>query len=119
MSLRIGIAGFMQESNSFAPRTAELGDFDLRDGSELFDFFQDTNSEIAGFLDGCKEHGWQPVPLTSAQAISGGPLSNGCFEQICSRLRAWVAGQRLDGLLMALHGAMSVEGFASGDAEIA
>jgi microcystin degradation protein MlrC len=118
MSARIGIAGFMQESNSFAPRRAEIPDFDIRRGSELPEFFADTNAEVAGFLDGCKEEGWDQVPLMSANAISGGPLAKNCFEQICAQLISSIEAQPMDGLLLALHGAMSVEHFPSGDAEI-
>ncbi len=119
MSLRIGVAGFMQESNSFAPRLAERRDFDVRSGQELISFFAGTNSETAGFLDVCEERGWEAVPLVAANAISGGPLSKKCFNEILQRILVSVRAERLDGLLLALHGAMSVDGFPSGDAEIA
>jgi microcystin degradation protein MlrC len=119
MKYRIGIAGFMQESNSFAPRLADLQDFDVRSGRELLNFFSGTNSEIAGALDGCEEHGWDAIPLVSAHAISGGPLANECFDALCEQLLASISAERLDGLFVALHGAMSVETFPSGDAEIA
>jgi microcystin degradation protein MlrC len=118
-NLRIGICGFMQESNSFAPRLAQREDFDVRVGDELLSFFSGTNSETAGFLDDCKERGWQAVPLVAANAISGGPLSRDCFDGICEQILQSIRGERLDGILLALHGAMSVESFPSGDAEIA
>jgi microcystin degradation protein MlrC len=86
-NLRIGICGFMQESNSFAPRLALREDFDVRVGDELLSFFSGTNSETAGFLDECKERGWQAVPLVAANAISGGPLSRECFDGICEQDR--------------------------------
>jgi microcystin degradation protein MlrC len=119
MKIRIGIAGFMQESNSFAPRLAHIDDFDIRYGAELLQFFFDTNSETAGFLDGCNANGWEAIPLTAANAISGGPVSRGCFDEICERILKSVRAEHLDGLLLALHGAMSVEDIPSGDAEIA
>ena len=119
MTFRIGIAGFMQESNSFAPRLTHGHDFDVRGGDELLGFYSGTNSESAGFLDGCKERGWEAVPLVAANAISGGPLSKECFGEICRRILESIRTARLDGLLLALHGAMSVEGYPSGDAEIA
>ncbi|MEO8128158.1 MAG: M81 family metallopeptidase, partial [Bryobacteraceae bacterium] len=119
MKIRIGIAGFMQESNSFAPRMARTEDFDVRSGDEMVHFFSGTNSETAGFLDGCAESGWEAIPMTAANAISGGPLSRECFDELCERILASIRTVRVDGLLLALHGAMSVEGFPSGDAEIA
>lgn len=118
MSLRIGIAAFMQESNSFAPKLAELRDFDVRSGQDLIDFFAGTNSEVAGFLDGCREQRWDPIPLIAAHAISGGPLSKSCFEGICKKMLDAIKGNSLDGLLLALHGAMSVEHYPSGDTAI-
>ena len=119
MSIRIGVAAFMQESNSFAPRLAELEDFVVHTGPAVLQNFRDTNSEIGGFLDACAAEQWEPVPLLSAAAISGGPLSRECFEKLCAQLVTLVMSQRLDGLLLALHGAMSVEDIVSGDAEVA
>ena len=109
----------MQESNSFAPALATFDDFQIRYGQQLVEAFQNTNSEIAGLLDGCTEQDWKPVPLMSAHAISGGALSRACFERIAGELVDAVRAQQLDALLVALHGAMSTERFVSGDAEIA
>src|ERR1700682_6182029 len=103
MNLRIGIAGFMQESNSFAPKLAQHSDFDIRSGPGLLSFFSGTNSEIAGFLDGCESRGWEPLPLVAANAISGGSLSRECFDGICEQILASIREQHLDGLLLALH----------------
>ena len=118
MTIRVGVAAFMQESNSFAPSLATLSDFEVRVGRDVVDFYHGTNSEVAGFLDSCETLGWKPIPLLAANAISGGPLARSCFEDICSNLITSISAQPLDGLLLALHGAMSVEGYPSGDAEI-
>ncbi len=117
--LRIGIAGFMQESNTLAPRPAVLGDFEIQSDAAIPDFHASTNSEIAGFLDACQEHGWEPVPLVSANAISGGVLARDCFERISAQIIEAVNGARIHGLLLALHGAMSTEEHRSADAEFA
>lgn len=117
--LRVGIAGFMQESNSLAPRPAVQSDFEIQSGSAMVDFHAGTNSEIAGFLEGCEEHGWEPVPLVSANAISGGVLARDCFERISAQILEAVNGARIHGLLLTLHGAMSTEDHRSADAEFA
>jgi microcystin degradation protein MlrC len=119
MRRRVGLAAFMQESNSFSPRLAGMDDFQIRYGEEQTEFFRDTNSETAGFLDGCSHHGWESIPLLSATAISGGPLAADCFERIVTQLRDLARNTRMDALLLALHGAMSTEEHPSGDAEIA
>ena len=118
MTFRVGIASFMQESNTFAPKLMELPDFEVLEGLDIIDFFDNTNSEIAGFLDGCREMGWQQVPLISANAISGGPLSKDTFERLCFRVVESIKNSSIDGLLLALHGAMSSEHLVSADVEI-
>ena len=115
---RVGIACFMQESNTFAPTSTELENFDVSAGTQMLDFFRDTNSEVAGFLDGCASFGWSPVPLTSAIAISGGPLSIACFEELLGSLLRQIAQTPVNGLLIALHGAMTADGIHSADEEI-
>jgi microcystin degradation protein MlrC len=108
----------MQESNSFAPTLAETSDFEIQTDRALVEFFDDTNSELAGFLDGCKAERWSPIPLIAANAISGGPLSKSCFEDISTKLLAAIPAEKVDGLLLSLHGAMTTEHYPSGDAEL-
>lgn len=109
----------MQESNSFALRSAEIQDFTIHSGEDIRAAYDGTESEITGFLDSCAEYRWEPVLLTTATATSGGPLSASCFEELLTQLVRAVAAQPLDGLLLALHGAMSTEAYLSGDAECA
>jgi microcystin degradation protein MlrC len=116
---RIGIAALMQESNSFAPRPATLEDFRILRGAAIREGFEGTNSEIGGFLKACEDEGWEAAPLVSFQANSGGPVSRDCFAELAGDLCAAIAAQPLDGLLLALHGAMSSEGFVHADAEVA
>jgi microcystin degradation protein MlrC len=53
----------------------------------------------------------EPVPLLSAWAVSGGPLSRACFDALEAKLVDGLrrAG-RLDALYLCLHGAMGVTG---------
>ena len=115
---QIGIAAFMQESNSFAPSLAVIEEFDVHAGEDIFRQYSGTNSEVGGFLEGCSGRGWDAVPLFTARATSGGALSRDCFEALASDLLDRVGAQEFDALLLALHGAMSAEHLASGDAEI-
>lgn len=115
---RIAIAALMQESNTFAPVMAQSADFQVFQGAQLQSQFAGANTEIGGFLEGCAQNGWDPVLLTAAHATSGGPLAAGCFEELTGMLIAALGAQPVDGVLLALHGAMSTETYPSGDAEI-
>ncbi|HYI95609.1 MAG TPA: M81 family metallopeptidase [Bryobacteraceae bacterium] len=116
--IRIGIAALMQESNSFAPSLATREEFDVYLREDILRQYEGTNSEVGGFLEGCAERDWEAVPLFTARATSGGALSRECFEGLLSDLLEAVRTAELDALLLALHGAMSAEHLASGDAEI-
>ena len=116
--LRIAIASFMQESNSFAPRPAVRSDFEVHSAARMIPEFEGTNSEVGGFLEACSEERWQPVPLIAARATSGGVLTKDCFEDILGELLKAAGSEQFDAILLALHGAMSTEHRPSGDAEI-
>ncbi len=107
---RIAIAELKQESNSFVPTQTTLDqfrDFHLWYGADLIAGLRDTNTEVGGFLDRAAEQGWEVVPLLAAFAISGGPLTTECFTTLRNDLLARLAAAMpLDGVLLALHGAM-------------
>lgn len=124
--LRIAFGRLMQESNSFSSVPTTREDFErnhLLAGPELLQACQPGNWEVEGFLKNLELSGFlkavsqQPtgsveaIPLLSAWTISGGPVTRAFFDEMvsefCTRLKA--AGP-LDGLLLALHGAMGVEG---------
>jgi microcystin degradation protein MlrC len=115
--VRVAIAAFMQESNSFAPRPATLEVFEaagIARGEAIVERFAGTNSELGGFLAALEEASAEPVPLLAAHAISGGPLTRHTYEtllgELLQRLRAAQARAPLDGVLLALHGAMLAKG---------
>ncbi|HVV81958.1 MAG TPA: M81 family metallopeptidase [Kofleriaceae bacterium] len=127
MSRRLACARIMQESNALCPVPTELADFEdshylegdalraaLRDGGhEVAGFFR--KAELAGFCDAIAARGDAvPVPLLSAWASSGGPLSRACFDGLVERLTASLRRARadggLDGVYLALHGALGVAG---------
>lgn len=116
--MRIAIAGFSHESNSFSSKPTALEDFGVHTDDQLISHYQDTFSEIAGYIAGAREQGFELVPLFSAGATPAGPLTRQAYEEFVGRLLAALdqAGP-LDGLLLALHGAMVAEHFNHADAE--
>jgi microcystin degradation protein MlrC len=121
---RIAFARIMQETNALSPVATTLHDFEsghylagdallaaASKGPELAGFFR--RAELAGFIEACKPHRreLEPVPILSAWASSGGPLATACYEELEARLIEGLrrAG-RVDGMYLALHGAMGAIG---------
>lgn len=120
MSYRIAVAQLIQESNSFSPLTTTIESFEncyLLRGSQLL--VSENRAEVAGFLSVLAGAGATAVPLLAAMALSGGPLTRAAFESLVGEIEAALsAAMPVDGLLIALHGALIVEGQPDGDGEI-
>ncbi|MCE5306858.1 MAG: M81 family metallopeptidase [Acidobacteriales bacterium] len=117
---RVAIAGILHESNSFFRRPTRLTDFDISRGDQVPAAYAAGASEIAGFLDGARKFGFEVVPVLVAWATPGGPVETQAFEALTTELIGTLKAQpHLDGLLLALHGAMVSDEFPHADAEIA
>ncbi|MDQ3413099.1 MAG: M81 family metallopeptidase [Chloroflexota bacterium] len=108
--MRVAIAELKQETNTFVPWPTTLADFEAWHrwaGEELIAGLGETNSEVAGFLDVLAEAGIEAVPLLATFAISGGPVTSDTFRTLLDDLLARLeAAAPVDGVLLALHGAM-------------
>ncbi|MCP5412359.1 MAG: M81 family metallopeptidase [Alphaproteobacteria bacterium] len=120
--MRIAIAQFMQETNSFVPFTTTVKTFEeqyLHRGEELFTAFGKARLEIPGAIAALKEVGAEIVPLIATMAMASGTVERASFEillgEILERLRT--AGP-VDGVYLALHGAMILEDEPDAEAEI-
>src|SRR5262245_2464036 len=120
--MRVAIGQFMEESNTFVRQRADLEHFratQLLYGDDVVARLRGTRAEIGGFLDVLAPAGVEVVPTVPANAVSSGPGTRQAFEHvkgaILERLRA--AGA-VDGVLLALHGAMVLEDAADGEGEL-
>lgn len=119
--MRVAVAGFMHESNTFNPLRTDRAAFAAQSlvfGPALIDEWRDAHHEIGGFLAGAAAHGFEPVPLLMAWATPSGPVAADLFEEVTGRLIDEVRRARPDGLLLALHGAMVAESHLDADGEI-
>jgi microcystin degradation protein MlrC len=108
--MRIAVAEIKQEANSFSPVLTTLDTFEaehLLEGDEILDALAGTETEVRGFVERAHAGGVETVPLIAASAVSGGPWTDDCYfylrDHLLCRLRD--AGP-IDGLFIALHGAM-------------
>jgi len=124
--LRIGYGRIFHEACAASPRVTTRADFErshhvagaalaraatLR-GTELRSFF--PHGELTGFVAAARlAGGVEGVPLVSSLAVPGGPVTRACFDWLVEGLAERVAAAgRLDGLYLALHGSMEVEGLS-------
>ena len=119
--MRLAIGSIMHEANTFSPLPTRLSDFErsgIHTGEEIVASLADVNCEMAGFMDVLREEGVQFVPTISAKAMPGGRVTRDAFQPLRDLLleRLREAGP-LDGVLLAPHGAMAVEGIDDGDGE--
>jgi microcystin degradation protein MlrC len=124
MSARVAVGMLVQEGNSFSPLPTVLETFvrcGLVRGSELLDpGFTGISVVVPGMLPVLKQSGAEVVPLLATEALAAGPLTRPTFEALVGELeeRLRQAGP-VDGVLLALHGALMVEGDdGGGDGEI-
>jgi microcystin degradation protein MlrC len=124
MSLRVAVGLLSQETNSFSPMPTVLETFEqclfLRGEELLSPDFPGLSVDIPGFLSVLKEAGATPVPLLATEAMASGALTRSTFDALVNELEARLrAAGKIDGLLLALHGALMVEGDdGGGDGEI-
>jgi microcystin degradation protein MlrC len=119
---RVGIAGFLHESNTFlhVPTTYQLfQQASLTVGNALLERWRGTHHELGGFIAGAEDFGFEPVPLMATYAMPSGALTGDTFDRIAGELLASLeAALPLDGVLLALHGATVAENFPDADGEI-
>jgi microcystin degradation protein MlrC len=119
--MRIAIAGFMHESNTFAPLPTDRAAFaaqSLMEGAGLLDEWREAHHEAGGFIEAARVEGFEPVPLLMAWATPAGPVTGAAFDEITTRLGELLREARPDGLLLALHGAMVAQSHLDADGEV-
>ena len=120
---RIGVMGFIHESNTFSvtPTTYEhFEQISLTRGKELIERWTGGNHELSGFLEGAESNGLEPVPLMAAFAMPSGAVVRETFEAIAEQtIDALKAAMPVDGLYLGLHGATVSEEFPDADGEMA
>src|SRR5262245_38906229 len=91
MPMRLAVAGFMHESNTFAPIRTDRAAFaaqSLTFGSSLLDEWRDAHHEVGGFLEAASVEGFEPVPLVMAWATPSGPVVDAVLDEITTFLIA-------------------------------
>lgn len=107
--MRIAVGGIHTECSTYSPVLMQMQDFRVLRGDDLLahDYFAFLGDYRVEF-----------VPLLHARAIPGGPVARPVYDLLKAEfLQRLVGALPVDGVYLAMHGAMAVEGMrdAEGD----
>lgn len=114
---RIVIAMMMHETNTFSPVPTPLSSFRPLEGEAAVQEFQDTNTQLGGFLHVAQEMGAEIVLPLAAGAHPSGQVERAAYEEMCAAIVAAIRGG-CDAVFLALHGAMVAEHVDDGEGEL-
>ena len=118
----IGVAGISHESNSFFPSKTTLADFGdrrQRSAEETLREWAKSKSTVSGYVEGARRFDLELYPTLVVAADPKGPVTDEAFNTLMNEMiKRLKAAPKLDGLLVANHGAMVVESYPHGDAEV-
>lgn len=116
---KLAIGGIMHESNTFSSAPTDFNAFSRTIGDDIFSVWRDTHHEIGGFIESTEQHDCIGIPTLMAAATPAGPVTDAAFDRLTHILIQQLKTiPDLDGLLLALHGAMVVESYPDGDGEV-
>ncbi|RME94259.1 MAG: M81 family peptidase [Alphaproteobacteria bacterium] len=122
MAKRVLIGGFKHETNTFSKLPTDLDAYRARAlhyGEDIRAAYTGTNTEIAGFLDACARHGWEPVLSVVADATPSGLVTAQAYDEIAGCIFRTLEQQGpFDAVLLQLHGAMVAEGHDDAQADL-
>jgi microcystin degradation protein MlrC len=126
--MKIAVAGFQHETNSFAGTVAARTDFDrpggwppLCRGEDMARIISTAGSPASGAIGAASAAGVEIMPLLWCMSLPSGPVEDAAFEEIveeiCTRFRvALAAGAQA--LYLDLHGAMATGSWHDAEGEL-
>ena len=121
---RVLSAEFAHETNTFSHLPTAFAQFEAQDLFLTHDTALaargNSNTELAGFADAARAHGWQLQHVLSAIAQPAGRVTQDAFERLAGAIVDAASRQRnqLHGIVLGLHGAMVTEHHDDGEGEL-
>lgn len=121
--MKIGVAGCVHESNTFAPSKTTLKDFEenwVVGAKQFINRYKGTNTEMGGVIEASEVDNWELIPIFFTQAIPKGTVTREAMDTILSNLLGELkkVADSLDGLVLILHGAMVSENIKDVEGEV-
>ena len=116
---RIAVGGLSAESNSLYPAKLVMTERKLT-REEWIDENARASTVASGVIEASGKLGLDVYPIVTAQAGSLGEVEDASFNAKLNELVGQLkdANPKFDGVILILHGAMVVESYPSGDAEV-
>jgi microcystin degradation protein MlrC len=118
---RILLAGLFHETHTFVDEITGFAEYSINRGAALLARRGD-GSTIDGFLEVAEREDWTVVPVAEYSALPSGTTEQAVFEQFWDELRAGIEAALgdggLDGIWLALHGAMVTTGSVDPEGEL-
>jgi microcystin degradation protein MlrC len=125
-AIRIGVGGFLHETNTFAPTKVDYEGFVQGGGwpamskrAALVEATRNVNIGMSGFVEVAEAAGWDLAPTVWCAASPSAHVREDAYERIVEQIVDGLAGAgRLDGIYLDLHGAMVAEHMDDGEGEL-
>jgi len=123
---RIAHAGFLHETNTFAPQPATWEDFvraesfpGLTTGPEILEVFPPINIGTGGFVREAQDNGHELKPIAWCGAIPSAHVTEHAFETFAAMLlKGLDEVAPFDAVYLDLHGAMVAQHLEDGEGEL-
>ena len=122
--MKILIAGFQHETNTFAPSKADWDAFvqgggmpGMTHGSDILDF-RGINIPVGGFLDAMHGGSHQIMPVVWTAACPSAQVTEDAFERIAGKIVEAASELNPDAVYLDIHGAMVAEHVDDGEGEL-
>ncbi len=122
---RIAVAGFLHETNTFAPIKTTWDDFlraedfpGLTEGAAILETFPSMNIGVGGFIGAAVAAGHALLPIAWSAAVPAAHVSRDAFERMSEKVLAGLAAlDDFDAVYLDLHGAMVTDHLQDGEGE--
>ena len=118
---RIAVGGLSAESNSLYPKARPMRESTQTESREQWiDENLKASTTTSGIVEGAGKVGLDVYPILRAGAGSLGYVEKASFNRVLDELVQQIktANPPFDGVILTLHGAMVVDGYPHGDAEV-
>jgi microcystin degradation protein MlrC len=124
--MRIAVASFQHETNTFSPQLTHYDDYLKVDGwpgmlvgEQVCETLKGLNIACAGFIKAAKEQGHKVLPINWCSAEPAGFVTDHTFEKIVTFiLDSLQQLTDIDAIYLDLHGAMVSQSYEDGEAEL-
>ena len=123
--MKVLVAGFQHETNTFAPTKADWSAFQagsgyppVSRGDAMLALLGPSSQPMGGFIRAARERGWTLQPSIWAGAVPSAHVTKDAFERISAALMEDLQAGSFDAVYLDLHGAAVAEHLDDAEGEL-